>query len=184
MEPLRQDCDGSHRKVDRLLIRTAADQAGIGNNDGHIARSAPTVTGRTSPIRSHAVVTDTNPRRPRRPAVPYSQSDNAGSRACARRRYSSGRRRIAASPSTDPYTHGMADPVTTMKITTATRDRLRTHASTGESLEEVVVHALDAYESAQFWARAEAWGAAETPTERAERKASEAEWDALMDGLR
>jgi hypothetical protein len=82
------------------------------------------------------------------------------------------------------YTHGMADPVTTMKITTATRDRLRTHASTGESLEDVVVHALDAYEAAQFWARAEAWAAAETPTERAERKASEAEWDALMDGLR
>lgn len=78
----------------------------------------------------------------------------------------------------------MADSVTTMKITTATRDRIRTHASTGESLEDVVVHALDAYEAAQFWARAEAWATAETPTERAERKASEAEWDAMMDGLR
>ena len=71
-----------------------------------------------------------------------------------------------------------------MKITTATRDRLRTQASTGESLEDVVVRALDAYETAQFWARAEAWAAAETPSERSERKASEAEWDALMDGLR
>jgi hypothetical protein len=30
-------------KVDRLLIRTAADQAGIGDNDGHITGSAPTV---------------------------------------------------------------------------------------------------------------------------------------------
>jgi hypothetical protein len=78
----------------------------------------------------------------------------------------------------------MADPVTTMKITTATRDRLRTHASTGESLEDVVVHALDAYEAAQFWARAEAWAAAETPTQRAARKASEDEWDALIDRLR
>lgn len=78
----------------------------------------------------------------------------------------------------------MADGVTTMKITTATRDRLRTHAAAGESLEDVVVHALDVYEVEQFWARAEAWAAAETPAERAERKAAEAEWDALMDGLR
>ena len=78
----------------------------------------------------------------------------------------------------------MSESVTTMKITTATRDRLRTHASTGETLEDVVVHALDAYEAAQFWARAEAWAAAETPTERAARKTSETEWDALMDGLR
>ena len=52
-------------KVDRLLIRTAAGQAGIGNNDGHIAGSASTVNGRASPIRGHAVVTDTNPHRSR-----------------------------------------------------------------------------------------------------------------------
>jgi hypothetical protein len=52
-------------KVDRLLIRTAAGQAGIGNNDGHIVGSAPTVTDRASPIRGHAVVTDTNPHRSR-----------------------------------------------------------------------------------------------------------------------
>jgi hypothetical protein len=78
----------------------------------------------------------------------------------------------------------MAESVTTMKITTATRDRLRGHAGAGESLEDVVVHALDAYESAQFWARAEAWAAAETAAERRERKASEATWDGLMDGLR
>jgi hypothetical protein len=78
----------------------------------------------------------------------------------------------------------MADAVTTMKITTATRDRLRMHATSGESLEDVVVHALDVYEHAQFWVQAEAWAAAETPDERAERQASEAEWDALMVGLR
>ena len=28
-------------RVDRLLIRTAAGQAGIGDNDGHITCSAP-----------------------------------------------------------------------------------------------------------------------------------------------
>ena len=33
-------------KVDRLLIRTAAGQAGIGNNDGHITRSAPAAHSR------------------------------------------------------------------------------------------------------------------------------------------
>jgi hypothetical protein len=59
-EPLRQDCDGSHRKVDRLLIRTAAGQAGIGNNGGQITRSALTVTGQANPIKGHTVVTDTN----------------------------------------------------------------------------------------------------------------------------
>jgi hypothetical protein len=78
----------------------------------------------------------------------------------------------------------MAEAVTTMKITTDTRDRLRTHAASGETLEDVVVHALDVYEAAQFWTQAEAWAAAETPAERNERKASEAEWDTLMDGLR
>ncbi len=77
----------------------------------------------------------------------------------------------------------MADRVTTMKITTTTRDRIRAHASAGEALEDVVVRALDTYEAAQFWVRAEAWAAAETPAERAERKASEAEWDALIEGL-
>ena len=45
----------------------------------------------------------------------------------------------------------MAD-VTTMKISTATRDRLRALGDAGESLEDVVVRALDAYESQQFWA--------------------------------
>ena len=89
-----------------------------------------------------------------------------------------------AAPHRPPFTDGMADAVTTMKITTATRDRLRTHAASGETLEDVVVQALDVYEAAQFWAQAEAWAAAETPAERAARKASEAEWDALMDGLR
>jgi hypothetical protein len=74
--------------------------------------------------------------------------------------------------------------VTTMKITTATRDRLRALGAEGESLEDVVVAALDAYESQQFWVAAEAAAAAETPEQRAERKRIEADVDAWMDGLR
>lgn len=51
------------------------------------------------------------------------------------------------------------------------------------SLEDVVVAALDADESQQFWAAAEA-AAAETPELRVERKRIEAEVDVWMDGLR
>ena len=40
--------------------------------------------------------------------------------------------------------------VTSMKITTGTRDRLRALGAEGESLEDVVVAALDAYESQQL----------------------------------
>lgn len=71
-----------------------------------------------------------------------------------------------------------------MKITTATRDRLRALGAEGDSLEDVVVAALDLYESQRFWAGAEAAGAAETPEQRVERKRIEAEVDAGMDGLR
>jgi hypothetical protein len=77
----------------------------------------------------------------------------------------------------------MAD-VTTMKITTGTRDRLRALGAEGDSLEDVVVAALEAYESQQFWASAEAAAAAESPEQRAERKRIEAEVDDWMDGLR
>ena len=77
----------------------------------------------------------------------------------------------------------MAD-VTTMKISTATRDRLRALGNESDSLEDVVVAALDVYESQRFWAEAEAADAAETPDQRAERKRREAEADAWMDGLR
>ena len=81
------------------------------------------------------------------------------------------------------YTHGMGK-VTTMKITTGTRDRLRTLGTADDSLEDVVVKALDAYESQQFWATAEAADAAESPEQRAERKRIEADVDTWMDGLR
>ncbi|MPY91988.1 MAG: hypothetical protein GEV08_02680 [Acidimicrobiia bacterium] len=77
----------------------------------------------------------------------------------------------------------MAD-VTTMKIATATRDRLRALAAEGDSLEDVVVAALDAYEAQQFWTEAEAAAAAETAEQRAERKRIEAEVDGWMDALR
>jgi hypothetical protein len=74
--------------------------------------------------------------------------------------------------------------VTTMKITTATRDRLRALGADGDSLEDVVVAALDSYESQQFWAGAETAALAETPEQRTERKRVEAAVDAWMDGLR
>lgn len=77
----------------------------------------------------------------------------------------------------------MAD-ATTMKISTATRDRLRALGTVGDSLEDVVVAALDVYESQQFWAEAEAAAAAETDHQRAERKRVEADVDTWMDSLR
>ncbi len=77
----------------------------------------------------------------------------------------------------------MAD-VTTMKLSTTTRDRLRALGRDGESLEDVVVAALDAYEAEQFWAAAEAAAVAETTEERADRKRVEADVDAWMDAAR
>jgi hypothetical protein len=74
--------------------------------------------------------------------------------------------------------------VTTMKITAATRDRRRALGADGDSLEDVVVAALDAYESQQFWLVAEAAAAAETTDQRNERRGVEAEVDTWMDGLR
>jgi hypothetical protein len=74
--------------------------------------------------------------------------------------------------------------VTTMKISTATRDRLRALGAVGDSLEDVVVAALDAYESQQFWAEAEAAAATETTEQRAHRKRTEADVDAWMNSLR
>jgi hypothetical protein len=70
--------------VDRLLIRTAAGQAGIGDDDGHIAAKCTRRHGRAGPIKGHTVVTDTKPHRSPRPAFAYSQPDIA--RLDARRR--------------------------------------------------------------------------------------------------
>ena len=74
--------------------------------------------------------------------------------------------------------------VTTMKISTATRDRLRAARGDGETLEDVVVSALDAYESLQFWAAAETAGAEETQEQRHERKLDEAQYDTWIEGVR
>ena len=49
-----------------------------------------------------------------------------------------------------------------MKISTRTRDRLRSLGKDGDTLEDVVVTALDAYEAQEFWAAAEAAHVAET----------------------
>ena len=57
---------GHTAQMDRLLInQDSSSQAGIGDNDGHITRSALTQSGQANPIMGHAVVTDTNPHRSR-----------------------------------------------------------------------------------------------------------------------
>jgi predicted transcriptional regulator len=72
--------------------------------------------------------------------------------------------------------------VTSMKLSTETRDRLRSLATETDaaSLEDVVVMALDAYTAQQFWAAAEAAHAAETDAQRARRRAVEDDVDGWM----
>jgi hypothetical protein len=74
--------------------------------------------------------------------------------------------------------------VTTMKISAGTRDRLRALGRKDQSLEDVVVAALDVYETQQFWAAAETAAAAESAQEKSARRAVERETDAWMDALR
>jgi hypothetical protein len=76
----------------------------------------------------------------------------------------------------------MAD-VTTMKISVQTRDRLRALASVRQSLEDVVVAALDVYEAERFWAEAEASAVAETVAQRQARRHREDAIDRWMDSL-
>ena len=71
-----------------------------------------------------------------------------------------------------------------MKISTATRDRLRALATGGASLEDVVVAALDVHETQQFWAAAESASAVETAHERVTRRAVEGDLDTWMDTIR
>ena len=71
-----------------------------------------------------------------------------------------------------------------MKISTATRDRLRALGTGNDSLEDVVVAALDAYESQQFWAAAEAAAVSESAAERAARRHVEQDVDTWMDRIR
>ena len=49
--------------MDRLLIKTAAGQAGIGDNDGQIRGNARGRWAEAELEMSHVVVTDTNPDR-------------------------------------------------------------------------------------------------------------------------
>lgn len=70
-----------------------------------------------------------------------------------------------------------------MKISVETRDRLRALGDRGDSLEDVVVAALDHYESATFWAAAEAAAAAESQHESAARLHRESAVDEWMDQL-
>jgi hypothetical protein len=78
-------------------------------------------------------------------------------------------------------------PMTSMKLSTETRDRVRALAADpDDTLEDVVNEALDALESQRFWARAEAAAArraAAPPAERAAWEARNAEIDAWMDRL-
>jgi hypothetical protein len=49
--------------VDRLLIKTAAGQTGIGDNDGQIRGNAPGAEAGAELEMGHVVVADTNPDR-------------------------------------------------------------------------------------------------------------------------
>ncbi len=73
---------------------------------------------------------------------------------------------------------------TTSKVSVATRDRIRSFG--GATHEATITEALDALESQQFWAQAEAaqaWRRSLRPSHRAKLEASEAEVDAAFDGL-
>jgi hypothetical protein len=70
-----------------------------------------------------------------------------------------------------------------MKISRDTRDRLRALGADGESLEDVVVAALDVYETADFWQQAADAAATESDQQRRDRTGVEREFDAWADGL-
>lgn len=73
---------------------------------------------------------------------------------------------------------------TTVKVSVETRDRIR--AMGGDTYEATIVEALDALDGARFWAEAEAaaaWRRQLTDDARAALEASEAEVDALFDGI-
>jgi hypothetical protein len=73
---------------------------------------------------------------------------------------------------------------TTIKVSTDTRDRLRSLG--GSTYEATIVEALDALEAGRFWAQADAaaaWRQSLSPAQRAEREARDAEVDAAFDGI-
>ena len=73
---------------------------------------------------------------------------------------------------------------TTIKMSEATRDRIRAHG--GATHEETIIAALDALEDAEFWTQAErakAWLDAH-PDVKAKIDAEVADWDAQVAALR
>ncbi len=80
------------------------------------------------------------------------------------------------------YSADMAS--TTIKVSTDTRDRIRSYG--GETYEETIVAALDAFDAPGFWAQAQRaadWRQSLSATQRATLKAREAEIDRAFDGL-
>jgi hypothetical protein len=75
------------------------------------------------------------------------------------------------------------DRATTMKISVGTRDRLRRLAAPGETLEDVVVAAVDLKERSDFWARAQLAHRAETRAEADHRRADDLDTDTWLDRL-
>jgi integrase len=81
------------------------------------------------------------------------------------------------------YSETMA---TTMQVSEASRDRLRSLGRPGATLEETLVDALDALEREQFWAAADAADArrrAMTPEQQAAVAAAEADAQRWLDAL-
>jgi hypothetical protein len=75
-------------------------------------------------------------------------------------------------------------PSTTIKLSVATRDRIRELG--GETYEETIVEALDALETDRFWAQAEAaaaWRTSLPEDEQQRRREHEAAIDAALERL-
>jgi hypothetical protein len=75
-------------------------------------------------------------------------------------------------------------PSTTIKLSVATRDRIRDLG--GETYEETIIEALDALETDRFWAQAEtaaAWRASLPEDEQRRRREQDAAIDAALDRL-
>jgi hypothetical protein len=73
---------------------------------------------------------------------------------------------------------------TTVKVSVATRDRLR--ALGGATYEDTIVEALDALEADRFWARAEGaatWRCSLPPEQQADLLEQEAALDRAFDGI-
>jgi hypothetical protein len=73
---------------------------------------------------------------------------------------------------------------TTIKLSRATRDRIK--AMGGDTYEDTIIEALDALESAQFWAQAEraaSWRRSLPADRRAALTSREAAVDAAFDAI-